>query len=248
MQAVLWGKDYVDLDHIQVEELTADVAVAITRGRHRKAYRYTHPNEDAAVAIVGRRATLLAVADGHNGWPATEAAITTLVDALGDDPPPADLADDAVVELFHRASRAVREVTEAPGSEHPESRTTLVLALVAPGRVQWASFGDSAVYSVTPAGAAPLSQSQHRFVGYPMSRSAVDHYLDRGTFPLPAGAWVVAASDGFVDYAHPFPTPVFAGDGDAAAVARGLVVAACEGGAGDNVAVAVARPPAAAGV
>jgi hypothetical protein len=242
MQAVLWGKDFVDLDHIEVEELTDDVAVAITRGRHQKAYRYTHPNEDAAVAIMGPRATLLAVADGHNGWPATEAAITTVVDALGDDPPPANLDDDTLVELFHRASHAVRDVTEAPGFEHPQSRTTLVMALVTRGRVQWASFGDSAVYSVTPGGAAPLSQSQHRFVGYPMPRTAVDYYLDRGTFQLPAGAWVVAASDGFVDFAHPFPTAVFAEHDGAAGIARGLVVAACEGGAGDNVAVAVARP------
>lgn len=242
MQAVLWGKDYVDLDHIEVEGLTDDVAVAITRGRHRKAYRYTHPNEDAAVATIGRRATLLAVADGHNGWPATEAAITTIVDALGDDPPPADLDDDALVELFHRASRAVRDVTEVPGFKHPDSRTTLVMALVAGDRVQWASFGDSAVYSVTPAGAATLSQAHHRFVGYPMPRTAVDHYLDRGTFRLPTGAWVVVASDGFVDFAHPFPTDLFADDGNAADMARGLVVAACEGGAGDNVAVAVARP------
>lgn len=242
MQAVLWGKDHVDLDRVAVEELSDDVAVAITRGRHRKAYRYIDPNEDAAVAVLGRRATLLAVADGHNGWPATEAAITTVVDALGDDPPPADLDDAALVDLFHRASNAVREVTEVPGSEHPESRTTLVVALVTSGRVQWASFGDSAVYSVTAAGAAPLSQSQHRFVGYPMPRSAVEYYLDRGTFRLPSGAWVVAASDGFVDFAHPFPTGVFADGADAAAVARGLVTAACEGGAGDNVAVAVARP------
>ena len=241
MQAVLWGKDYVDLDHIQTEALTDDVAVAITRGRHRKAYRYTDPNEDAAVAVIGRRATLLAVADGHNGWPATEAAITTIVDALGEDPPPADLGDGEMVELFHRASRAVLDVTAVPGSEHPDSRTTLVMALVARGHVQWASFGDSAVYSVTTAGAAPLSESQHRFVGYPMPRAAVDHYLDRGTFRLPTGAWVVVASDGFVDFAHPFPTAVIAEHDDAAAVAKGLVVAACEGGAGDNVAVAVAR-------
>lgn len=241
MQAVLWGKDHLDLDHVAVEELTADVAVAITRGRHRKAYRYTHPNEDAAVAVVGPRATLLVVADGHNGWPATEAAITTVVDALAEDPPP-DLDDDSLVELFHRASQAVRDVTDTPGSEHPESRTTLVIALVAPGRVQWASFGDSAVYSVTAEGATALSQSHHRFVGYPMPRAAVDHYLDRGTFRLPAGAWVVVASDGFSDFAQPFPTTVFTEHYDAGAVARGLVLAACEGGAGDNVAVAVARP------
>lgn len=240
MQAVLWGKDHVALDTVAVEELGPRVAVALTRGRHRKAYRYTHPNEDAAVAVAGPRATLLAVADGHNGWPATEAAITTVVDALGQDPPPADVADADLVDLFHRASQAVLDVTARPDAENPSSRTTLVLALLAGRRLQWASFGDSAVYSVTPAAATPLTQPQHRFVGYPMPRSTVDLILDRGSTTLSTGSWVVVASDGFVDFAHPFPTDLFGDDRKAGAIARGLVTAACDGGAGDNVAVAVA--------
>ncbi len=242
MQAVLWGKDHVDLDEVVVRELGDGVAAAITRGRHAKSYRYTDPNEDAAVAVVGPRATLLAVADGHNGWPATEAAITTVVDTLGGDPPPADVPDNDLVELFHRAGRAVLDVTLQPGAENPGSRTTLVVALVTGRRLQWASFGDSAVYSVTAAAASPLTRPQHRFVGYPMPRETVDHLLDRGTTELPASAWVVVASDGFVDFAHPFPTDLFTEDADGATVARGLVASACDGGAGDNVAVAVARP------
>src|SRR5688572_5534443 len=60
MQALLWGKDYVDLGEVAVSAVDARTAVAITRGRHKKSYQYTHPNEDAAVAVVGRRATLLA--------------------------------------------------------------------------------------------------------------------------------------------------------------------------------------------
>ena len=242
MQAVLWGKDHVALDELAVEAAGERAAVAITRGRHVKAYRYTDPNEDAAVAIVGPRATLLAVADGHNGWPATEAAITTIVDALGDDPPPANVADDDLIDLFHRASAAILDVTGRPNARNPESRTTLVLALVAGRRVQWASFGDSQVYSVSAAAATALARPQHRFVGYPMPRHMVDVFLDRGTLQLSEGAWVVVASDGFVDFAHPFPTGLVADDLDPSAVARGLVLAACDGGAGDNVAVAVAAP------
>lgn len=241
MQALLWGKDHVELGDLAVEELTPDVAVAITRGRHRKAYHHTDPNEDAAVAIVGARATLLAVADGHNGWASTEAAILAVVDALGSDPPPADVSDEDLVGLFHHAGREVLRVTSRPGSATPDSRTTLVIALVTPGLVQWASFGDSAAYLVTGAGAATLSRPQHRFVGYPMPRAAVGKLLDRGTAQVPEGGWVVVASDGFVDFARPFPTAPFADAGDASAVARALVMAACDGGAGDNVAVAVAR-------
>lgn len=242
MQAVLWGKDHVDLGQVAVEEVGAGVAVAITRGRHRKAYRYTDPNEDAAVGVVGPRATLLVVADGHNGWPATEAAINSVLSALGDDPPPADLTDAELVDIFHEAGEAVLRVTDGPESVTPDSRTTLVLALIAGRRLQWASFGDSAVYSVTPAAAVALARPQHKFVGYPMPRGVVDMLLERGTETLTEGAWVIVASDGFVDFARPFPTALTAEGASAAQVARGLVLAACDGGAGDNVAVAVAAP------
>lgn len=242
MQAVLWGKDYVALNEVAVETVGPRAAVAISRGRHRKAYRYTDPNEDAAVAVVGPRATLLAVADGHNGWPATEAAINSIVQAFGDDPPPADVDDGRMIDIFHEASNAVLDVTGVPEAESPESRTTLVVALVAGRRLQWASFGDSAVYSVTGAAAVSLAKPQHRFVGYPMPRHHVDMILDRGTVELPEHAWVVLASDGFVDFAHPFPTDLVADGKQPQEVAHGLVVAAFDGGAGDNVAVAVAAP------
>jgi hypothetical protein len=75
-----------------------------------------------------------------------------------------------------------------------------------------------------------------------MPRHAVDFYLERGTVDLSPNAWVVAASDGFVDFAHPFPTALVTEGGRPAEVARGLVLAACDGGAGDNVAVAVVAP------
>lgn len=242
MQALLWGKDYVDLGEVAVEDVDARTAVAITRGRHAKSYQYTHPNEDAAVAVVGPRATLLAVADGHNGWPATEAAISTVVDLLGDDPPPANLPDDDWVDLFHRAGEAVLDITGRPGAQDPDSRTTLVVVLRAGRRLQWASFGDSAVYTVSPAAAVPLARPQHKFVGYPMPRHAVDYFLERGTVELSEGSWVVAASDGFVDFARPFPTQLFTEGAGPGHIAAGLVTAACDGGAGDNVAIAVAGP------
>lgn len=241
MQAVLWGKDHTEFDDVVCEPAGERAAVAITRGRHAKAYDYTDPNEDAAIAIAGPRATLLAVADGHNGWPATEAAISTIVDRLGDDPPPF-VSDDEMVGLFHAASEAVLDVAMRAGSPNPDSRTTLVVGLLAGRRLQWASFGDSAVYSVTQAAAVALARPQHRFVGYPMPLPVVDLLLERGTVDLPDGAWVVLATDGFIDFARPFPTAVVAEGATAESVARGLVLAACDGGAGDNVAVAVAGP------
>lgn len=242
MKAVLWGKDHVALDEVAARSPAPRTAVAMTRGRHKKAYRYTDPNEDAAVAVVGPRATMLVVADGHNGWTATQAAVDAVLAHFGDDPPPADVSDRELVEVFHRAGGAILDMTGRPEALNPDSRTTLVLALVAGRRLQWASFGDSAVYTATPAAAVRLGQGRHLFVGYPMARHHVDRALERGTQQLTEGAWVIVATDGFVDFAHPFPTGLLQAEADAEAVARGLVLAACDGGAGDNVAVAVVGP------
>ncbi|MBA2530041.1 MAG: hypothetical protein H0V19_08820, partial [Euzebyales bacterium] len=83
MRAVLWGKDHTTLGEVAVEKLDGDIAVALSRGLRRKAYRYTDLNEDAVAAVAGARATLLVVADGHNGWSSTEAAVTAVLDRLG---------------------------------------------------------------------------------------------------------------------------------------------------------------------
>src|SRR5687767_4553728 len=44
MQAVLWGKDHLELGEIVTRSAGPRAAVSITRGRHRKAYAYTDPN------------------------------------------------------------------------------------------------------------------------------------------------------------------------------------------------------------
>ncbi|CAN5586248.1 MAG: protein phosphatase 2C domain-containing protein [Actinomycetota bacterium] len=243
MRAVLWGRDHTELGITAVEKVDGGVALALSRGRHRKAYAYTDPNEDAVATVVGPRATVLVLADGHNGWPATEAAVQAVLDELGDDPPPADLTDDEMAALFWRAQQAVVACTQRRGSDAPESRTTLVVALLAGRRLQWGSFGDSAVYVAGPAAATRLPAPRHRFIGYrDMPRWALPDLLERGRTDLHDNQWLIVASDGFSDFAHPFPTALLAGGPDAAVVAQGLIDAAFDGGAGDNVAVGVVAP------
>lgn len=243
MRAVLWGKDHVTPGHIEVQSPAPGVAAALTRGLHPKAWRYTDPNEDAVALVVGRRATLAVVADGHNGWASTEASMGAVLQHLGGDPPPADLTDDEISDVFWAAHKAILDATQPHDAEHPDSRTTLVLALVTGDRMQWASVGDSTVYAASPASDGRLNRRQNRFLGYAgMPRRGLSMLLEQGVERLGDHEWAVLATDGFSDFARPFPTPLFAAEADAAFVAREMVEAAFDGGAGDNVGVAVIAP------
>src|SRR5690606_34404772 len=62
-----------------VAEAGADeVGAAITRGGAPKPYDHVDPNEDAALAMGGRRGVLVAVADGHWGHVGAERALEAL--------------------------------------------------------------------------------------------------------------------------------------------------------------------------
>lgn len=80
-----------------------------------------------------------------------------------------------------------------------------------------------------------------------MTRADLAARLETGTAAVPDGAAVLVASDGLRDFADPLrrgsaPMLTLLADApDAAAAARGLVEFACADGAGDNVAVALAR-------
>lgn len=265
MWAVLWGREHTQLGEVVIQAVSDDVACGLTRGQRRKAYPYVEPNEDTVAAFVGPQATLLVVADGHNGFEAAEAAMRTVLDRLGGEPPPADLADGDLVDLFFEASEAICAKTAVLPPPRANSRTTLALALIAPGsisrglispgdvrRLQWASIGDSAVFVVTPLAGWELSDPRQEFVGHPISRAELAVRLQRGSLAIAANAWVVVASDGFTNFVGPrVADRVLSGlighasrDGGTAAsvVVRAIIDCANANGAGDNIAVAVAAP------
>lgn len=247
MKAVLWGKDHTELGDVAAVGVSERVALAITRGRFGKPYGSVDPNEDAVAAVVGPRGTLLVVADGHNGWEATEVAVRTVLGRLGDDPPPANLSDDELVDLFHEAGSEILQVTSRLSWPNRQSRTTLTVGLLAGRRLQWAGMGDSALFVVDRRGGREMTRPHHHFIGHPMSQDAVRARLWHGQALLDDDAWVVVASDGFTNFAaHHDPAQAVAAvltrTPDAAAAARGLIDRAASGGAGDNVAVAVCAP------
>lgn len=240
----LWGRQHTVLGEVAVEVPAPDVAIALSRGSHPKLRDYVDPNEDVTAAVAGERSTLAVVADGHNGARAAEAAVVTVGRLLGRDPPPADLEDSQLVELFEAAGEAA--LAAAFRTEVPQGGTTLALALVSAHRLQWASFGDSAVFAGDAERVRRLDRPRHSFLGYPVSPGNLARELSSGYVGREPGAWVVLASDGYTDFAgakpeHKVRQALLRGSPEA--VARGMVAQAFAGGAGDNVAVACVAPP-----
>ena len=247
MRALLRGADYAELGEIATS-CTGRAAVALSRGEFAKAYSYVDPNEDAAAAVEGPRATLLVVTDGHNGVTASMRAVEFVLDRIGDDPPPAlDRAEWG--ELFADANEAVLEAT-AIGSPQPASRTVLLVALVAAGRVSFGSMGDAALVVARPGGTRgrQLNQEAARYVGYPAGRRAIDAVVHRAEAELAPDEWVVLATDGLSEFVAPMrpadvvPRLLGRAGGEPEEAAALLVEAACAAGAGDNVGIALTAP------
>jgi serine/threonine protein phosphatase PrpC len=249
MRATLWGADHVELDRIASASAGEHAAVAITRGRFAKLYSYEDPNEDAVAVVAGPRSTLLICADGHYGVTSSHVAVQAVLDALGDDPPPA-LDDDGWAGVFGAANDAIVAAKEGEG-RHPASDTVLMAALVTPGQLSFASIGDAALVVCRPGEerGRQLNREAMRFLGRPMTRRGVRNTVQRQTLALEPDQWVVAVTDGLSEFIAPLrPADVVprvladgrSGSVEAAAVA--VVEAACAAGAGDNVAVALVAP------
>lgn len=186
----------------------------------------------------------------------------------------------AIAELLARANRAiVAEATRLAGGSLDDTQpmgTTAVLAVTCGNRVHIASLGDSRAWVVTPAAACALTADQNReatLVRELLAGAEVDGWSERyaltgycghtdedgrptlppvftRTFTLLPGEWVILATDGLADYAHPEDAGVATILRGAVADARGptaslramdvarrLVQAANAGGGGDNVTV-----------
>ncbi len=245
----LWGTDHEELDEVASLSIGARAALAITRGRFKKSYRYEDPNEDMVAVVVGARATLLVCADGHNGSTAPTVAVHEVLAAFGADPPAA-LDDGEWLALFGRVNDAVI-ATKGMASQHPASNTVLILALASAGALNWAAIGDGAIVVGRPGSqrARQVNREAMRFIGYPMSRRALKNTVQRGSTALEPDEWIVLITDGLSEFISPLrPADVIPRvlatlpEPTALAGALALVETACAAGAGDNVATAVMAP------
>jgi serine/threonine protein phosphatase PrpC len=149
--ALLRGRDHLELGCVAAEAEDR-AAVAISRGGARKAYAHTDPNEDAALFATGPGGTLLAVADAHDGFAASELALDHLLQhpaAQWTAAEPIELAswERYALAVLLDANASIR--LELAGSPTPRSCTTLSLALVRPAeqRLLFATIGDSHVFA-----------------------------------------------------------------------------------------------------
>jgi serine/threonine protein phosphatase PrpC len=253
VRAELWGTDHTELDAVASATAGPRAAVAITRGRYPKAYRYVDANEDAVAVVSGASGTtLLVCADGHNGATASHLAVQEVLRAFGDDPPP-ELDENQWLDLFGTVNEAVI-AAKGLGSEQPSSNTVLLVALVGAGGISYGAMGDGALVLARPGATRgrQLNKEAMRFVGYPMSKRQLKNTLQRGRATVEPGEWVVLVTDGLSEFVAPLrPADVVPrvlgmaarnGDPSAEGAALALIETACSAGAGDNVAAAVLAP------
>ena len=243
--ALVRGGDHGRLGAYSVETVGTSVALGISAGAHAKPS--LDANEDAGAVVGGARADLLVVADGHFGGEASELAVDHVLAELGDDPPPADLDDARLVELFFDAGLAVQRGTTRAGVTHPNTRTTLAIALVTDATVQWASMGDSCVALATHESAARLDVPRSAYLGQRFALAEVAAALTRGRSPRGPADYVLVASDGLVDVLASDARDLVAaasshgGAADAALITETLLRLALERETRDAVTVAVSR-------
>lgn len=239
----LWGDEMPQLGRRRIDSLSRDAAAGLTAGAKAKGYAYTDPNEDVVVLVEQDDATVLICADGHNGVTAPRVAVQAATEGLQRIAGLPFIDDDTLVDLWLEINERV--LAAGPLAGQPESRTTLVIAVVREGEVRWASMGDSLLAVIDEDGLlALLSKPASHFVGWPMTRDEVAARLVRGNEVLNGNSWVIAATDGLTDFA-PGLFDTLAGAVEdatgASAVVESLIDSACAGGAGDNVGVGVVR-------
>jgi serine/threonine protein phosphatase PrpC len=190
-------------------------AIALSRGGHKKTYRYRDANEDAAGFALGPEGTLLAVADGHGGHEAAELAVAKLFELFA---APWTGAGPLAPSWVERACEAIGRVhAELIGigatGGNPDARTTLAFALVRPAEdlLGFASVGDSHVFVADVEGALDLAQDAPdppAYLGTPsLASDELGSRLLIGAAALAGARAIALATDGLSEYGIGVPIP-----------------------------------------
>ncbi|MBM3696720.1 MAG: hypothetical protein FJW79_12470 [Actinobacteria bacterium] len=236
----LWGSEHEVLGEVALESLGPDLVAALSRGRFPKGYRHLDLNEDGALAATDGRSTVMAVVDGHQGFDAARAAlqaVTRCVPLLLGSATGAH--EPAVRHCLAEASRAVVDELSRLEGERRAGGAALSVALVGPGRVTVGSAGDCV--------AVVLRGSRARVVGRPGPFLGDRPISGKGLVAhasLRTGGQLLLATDGVTEFLGRGWRRRVAELAEGAApadLAGRLMEAAFRGGAGDNIAVVVAR-------
>jgi serine/threonine protein phosphatase PrpC len=217
-KAIILGRHHEAKGEVYVEALEAfQVALGTSAGVTAK------PNEDAISASVLGSEVVLAIADGHWGYEASEIAVTSAANLLRPDSPPSRDSETRarLFALYDQVNTRLYEIaTSAPGASAAE--TTLIvchLKQTASGRfLYWASFGDSFLFLFRRGDLVQLNTLQPFWLGYlsKLSETAttssirlrylmeearyvgVASGLETGIEPLEAGDMLFLCTDGLV--------------------------------------------------
>ena len=245
-QAVLYGRDHTELGDSTVAQLGPSLAVGTTAGAVALPGRSTNLNEDSGAVLDCAEAALLVVADAHFGREASERVVDHVLSVLAEDPISRTATDEQLVTLVFGAGLEVVRETSLADSEHPNSRTTLALAVVTGASVRWASFGDSCIVLVEGDHATRLDTPRSVYLGEHFTPGDVGGALTRGRAPSSVRACLVLATDGLLDCLGTesdlaaATTRAATDVRSAAEVAEKLLSGALESGVSDAVTVAVA--------
>ncbi len=208
--ALLRGREHLEIGAIDAVS-EGSGAIAISMGGAQKTYRHSDPNEDSVLFAIGSAGTLVAVADGHRGFEASEVALEHL---LAHPAPqwvepggvtPASWARHSLAAICDANQEILQERLQ---SDAGHSRTTLSLALVLPeSRVLlYACIGDSHLFQVRNTGAVDLAETEDAveldcFLGHgPETPESLSDKCQIGVEPLEDTIAVVVASDGLSEY------------------------------------------------
>jgi serine/threonine protein phosphatase PrpC len=181
-------------------------AIALSRGGAPKRYRHRDPNEDAALFAEGPGGVLLAVADGHGGSEAAEAALEHLLEHCAPVWTAAEAGElrkawpDDARRALGAANAAILARVARGGPD--SARTTLSLALARPGDdwLGWAALGDSHVFSfaggeVVELGHEPERRSFFLGIASDTEQTLAEKHV-AGSQPLGATRALVLVTDG----------------------------------------------------
>lgn len=165
-KAIVLGRHHESVGKVHVEALEPfQIALGTSVGITAK------PNEDAiSVSVLGTE-MMLAIADGHWGYGASEIAVTSAADLLRPDSPPSRDSETRarLFALYDQVNTRLYEIaTSAPGASAAE--TTLIvchLKQTASGiLLYWASFGDSFLFLFRRGDLVQLNTLQPFWLGY----------------------------------------------------------------------------------
>ena len=132
--ALLRGREHLEIGATDAVS-EGPAAISISMGGAKKTYIHTDPNEDSVLFAVGSAGILVALADGHRGFEASEVVLEHLLAHPGPQwvetggVTPSSWSRHALAALCDANGEILRERLD---TEMGKARTTLALALVLP--------------------------------------------------------------------------------------------------------------------